>query len=464
MDLVLLRQTLTYYDEILKNAGTHQDIPNICEEFGLPPPPVDGTKLEKYAHSFDALPDEALPKLAEDLLVRFPPSAEKRNEIQDILWSSLTEPEIPKRSRREVARVLSIKDICVDHEKFNCLLDRLWVLEPDASMVEKILDPSYQSLRSAIEKHVYRNPEDWSVEDLFDKLGALDASNRRFVLFLEGLASADVLLDESAQRHFVDLVNGPLRACGIELRETDMAGGYPVYHVLSIGLTKGRPKNLIFASHLKPDIRFRDAVNNDIEIVTNANKVLVYDRSIPTEGLRWSDLQRWWSETKKIPNDDNAKKTLYKRLRESLPENSPPQASFFEAFYHGFGKAIPTLPALLPEVWLHWDPKTVQERGVNALTRYRMDFLLLISSAVRVVIEVDGMHHYAQPQGKADGNKYAAMVAADRELKLSGYEVFRFGTDELNRNGSGQIVQRFFTALFDRYRVPVHPCPRPESQ
>lgn len=456
MDFVRLRKTLNPYVEILKNHGTHEDLPDICEEFGLPPPPADGTKLERIAHSFDALPDATLSKLAERLLVRFPPSPQERNEIQDILWSSVAAPEIPKRSRREVARVLSIEDICVDREKFNFLLDSLWVLETHATTVEELLSLSSHSLRSAIEKHVYRNPEDWSVEDLFDKLSALNASNRRFVLFLEGLASADVLLDEPAQRNFVGLVNGPLRACGVELRETGMDGGYPVFQVQSISLTKGRPKNLIFASRLKPDLRFRDAVNNDIEIVTNADKVLVYDRPIPPEGLRWSDLQSWWSETRRIPNDDNAKKTLYARLRESLPNNSPPQALFFNAFYSGFGTAVPNLPALLPEVWLHWDPKTARERGVDALTRFRMDFLLLLSSAVRVVIEVDGMHHYAQPQGRADGYRYAAMVAADRELKLAGYEVYRFGTEELNRNGSKQTVQRFFAALFNRYGVPVN--------
>ena len=43
-----------------------------------------------------------------------------------------------------------------------------------------------------------------------------------------------------------------------------------------------------------------------------------------------------------------------------------------------FGEAIPDLPALLPEVWLHWDPQTVSERGREALLRFRMDFLLLL--------------------------------------------------------------------------------------
>lgn len=457
MDFVRLRKTLNFCVEVLKNAGTHEELPDICKELGLPSLPVDGTKRERITNSFDALPDAALPRLAELFLDRFPPSPGKRNEIQDILWSSVAAPEIPKRSRREVARVLSIENICVDQEKFNCLLDRLWVLETHAPTVEEFLSFSSHSLRSAIEKHVYRNPEDWSVEVLFDKLGALNASNQRFVLFLEGLASADVLLDESAQRRFVDLVNAPLSTCGVELRETGMDGGYPVFHVLSIGLPTGRPKNLIFASPLKPDLRFRDAVNNDIEIVTNAEKVLVYDRPIPVEGLRWSDLQGWWSETRKIPNNENAKKKLYTRLRESLPENSPSQTLFFDAFYHGFGRAVPNLPVLLPEVWLHWDPKTARERGVDALTRFRMDFLLLLPHAVRVVVEVDGMHHYAQPHGQADGIKYAEMVAADRELKLAGYDVYRFGTAELHRNESRQMVRRFFVGLFNRYGVPIQP-------
>ena len=86
-----------------------------------------------------------------------------------------------------------------------------------------------------------------------------------------------------------------------------------------------------------------------------------------------------------------------------------------------------------------------------------MDFLLLLPHAVRVVVEVDGMHHYAQTHGQADGSKYAAMVAADRELKLAGYEVYRFGTAELHRNGSRHMVQRFFYNLLRRYRVPVQP-------
>jgi hypothetical protein len=215
----------------------------------------------------------------------------------------------------------------------------------------------------------------------------------------------------------------------------------------------GTPKNLVFASPCKPDIRIVDAVNNDIEIVKNADKVLVYDRPIGEEGIRWRDLQAWWADREGTENDDKAKRCLYRRLKESLPPTSPPQAALFDAFHHGFGAAVPDLPALLPEVWLHWDPKTVRERGPDALLRFRMDFLMLMPMSVRVVIEVDGKHHYARKNGSADPKRYAAMMEADRDLRLAGYEVYRFGAVELASEDAASRVKGFFEALFDRHGV-----------
>lgn len=148
-----------------------------------------------------------------------------------------------------------------------------------------------------------------------------------------------------------------------------------------------------------------------------------------------------------------AKRSLYARLKSSLPHNSPPQTLLFEAFFEGFRSAVPNLPALLPEVWLHWDPRTVKERGRDALLRFRMDFLLLLPQGVRVVIEVDGKHHYADATGKADVNRYSQMVKADRELKLAGYEVFRFGALELKTSTAKNDVKAFFEALFKHYGV-----------
>lgn len=54
-----------------------------------------------------------------------------------------------------------------------------------------------------------------------------------------------------------------------------------------------------------------------------------------------------------------------------------------------------------------------------------MDFLMLLPNGVRVVLEVDGKQHYAGTDSKADPDKYAAMAAADRDLRLLGSSLMR---------------------------------------
>ncbi|MFB7049542.1 hypothetical protein ACFCX7_25720 [Streptomyces microflavus] len=83
------------------------------------------------------------------------------------------------------------------------------------------------------------------------------------------------------------------------------------------------------------------------------------------------------------------------------------------------------VPALLPEIWLHWDPKTLRQRGARAMQNLRMDFLMLLPGTRRVVLEVDGMQHYTRNGGtEPDSAQYAATMAGDRDLKFRGYEVF----------------------------------------
>lgn len=454
MDYAHLRNLLKPLVAGLNDASTHLRLPALCEELGLPTPAADGSKRERITASFDAVADTDLPAVASKLLERYPPSASTRNQIQDTLWGN-SGPSIPKRYRREVARRLNDEELYRDPRRFDELLERLWILDEDDWML--LLGGTPTGLRAEIQQHVHRHPEDWPAEMLFDQLGAYEASDWRFARFIEGLASAEVRPDEDAQRHFVACVNESLRSCGVALRETGTEGGYPVFTLVSLHVaTKGRPKNLIFASPEKPDLRFRDALDNDVEIVTNADKVLVYDRPIGNDGLRWNSLQQWWGENEQIADATQAKRSLYARLKASLPHNSPPQVLLFNAFFEGFRSAVPNLPALLPEVWLHWDPCTVKERGRDALLRFRMDFLLLLPQGVRVVIEVDGKHHYADTAGTADSQRYAQMVKADRELKLAGYEVFRFGAAELQTRTDKADVKTFFESLFKRYGVSTN--------
>jgi very-short-patch-repair endonuclease len=437
----------------LSQRFPHSELPSICESLGLPTPGVEGSKRERIEASYAAASDTDLPRVAENVLRFFPPSADLRNRIQDVIWTGISCPEIPKRYRHELSRNLSAEDLYLDAGHLEALLDRFWVIDDDP--FAELLSGHPTGLRAEIHQHVFRNPGDWSVEYLFERLGAFECSDYRFVLFLEGLASADVRPDVDNQTRFVQLVNKSLRPCNVELRETGMDGGYPVFEVawVSSGV-QGKPKNLIFASQIKPDLRFRDAVNNDVEIVSNADTVLVYDRAISSGGLLWRDLQDWWAQREQL-SADVAKKTLYRRLLASLPPNSPPQRLVFENYFSHFGHAIPVLPALLPEVWLHWDPKTAKQRGRDALLRFRMDFLMLLPNNIRVVIEVDGRHHYADENGESSPRKYAAMASADREVSLAGYDVYHFGASELSGESAGPVVADFFERLFKLHHVTL---------
>ena len=439
------------------------DLPELCDSIELPLAP-DNPALNKreYLQSrIDQLQDN--PELTRQVAAHFVeryPVVEQQDEavfkIEELLWKNSDYPIISKKVRREIADGLEGEELWVDADGFLNALSRLWVLEDPANMFLRELGVGHgsNSLRRQIQQHLINN-SDWSPNCFFTELGALDCSNKRFGRLIEALIDPAVRPDETSQHSFAEAVNSVLSPHSLELAETGNEDGYPTYTLQATGTgAAGQPKNLIFASSVKPDLRFRDAVTNDIEIVTNADKVLVYDRPIPDTGLRWRDLQDWWKEHNECGTDDEAKKTLYNHLILSLPEKSPPQKLLFTAFYEHFGKAVPNLPALLPEVWLHYDPKTIKQRGRDALLRQRMDFLLLISPSTRIVLEVDGKHHYSDKTGRADPSAYAEMVAADRNLRLCGYDVYRFGGSELQENSAAQgLVKTFFEDLFKKHNL-----------
>jgi very-short-patch-repair endonuclease len=81
-----------------------------------------------------------------------------------------------------------------------------------------------------------------------------------------------------------------------------------------------------------------------------------------------------------------------------------------------------------------------------------MDFLLLLPNRARVVIECDGIQHYANDNGRASPRRYAEMVAEDRELRLRGYEVYRVGGQELQEPAHAKkVLSSFFDSLAERH-------------
>ncbi|MGW5736266.1 MULTISPECIES: hypothetical protein [Streptomyces] len=160
-------------------------------------------------------------------------------------------------------------------------------------------------------------------------------------------------------------------------------------------------------------------------------------------------------------DDAEACRHLYTRLKASLAKNSPPEHDFFKAYCARISRpAGLEQPALLPQVHLHYDPYTKRERGGSSqLVRERMDFLMLLPNAVRAVLEIDGIQHYSTEDEYTDAGrtkvrhlastrKYATMMAADRRLRLAGYEVHRFGGVEFTDSASvSGMVDDFFDQL-----------------
>ena len=220
----------------------------------------------------------------------------------------------------------------------------------------------------------------------------------------------------------------------------------------------GELKNIIFASAgPKPEIVLRDAVNNVVEIVKNSEHCLVYDRPLLEDGLSWQDLVTWWSSPpRSTDSEPDQARSLYRRLSLSLGGNDY-ERRVFRAYCKRYrGPAGMAVPALIPQVYLHFDPFTAGERRrlgkPGRLNRERMDFLLLLPNRVRIVIEVDGKQHYADGE-TASPTRYSEMVAEDRALRLGGYEVFRFGGYELAQPDAETMLDQFFDDLLARYAV-----------
>jgi very-short-patch-repair endonuclease len=329
-------------------------------------------------------------------------------------------------------------------------LNRVWDLDSMPST-----DSRFKTASGDIWQHMINN-SDWDEVYLYEKyLELMIAPDDGFIKFLEQVVHPLVRQQEE-QDEYIEFINKHLVYDGYKFALTDNISGFPIYRIDKVlDGVQGNVKNLIFASvGQKPEIVISDSINNDIRIVRHEENCLVYNRNISNTGLYWADLVTWWAELNGVsePNIETEKQ-LYVRLFQTLA--SPPEKVLFKSYFKCFKDLFDkNFPALIPQVYLHYDPYTIRQRaGKPYLSRQRMDFLLLFSNKQRVVLEVDGKQHYSD-NDVSSPKKYAEMVQADRELKLSGYEVYRFGGYELMDEEAGEkIVKEFFEGLFKKHGV-----------
>ncbi|MEU9019175.1 hypothetical protein [Actinomadura sp. NPDC048394] len=313
-------------------------------------------------------------------------------------------------------------------------------------------DPRFATAAQDIGQHRWLN-DDWNDDWIFHdtRFGLVDQDDK-LLRFLAEMLHPSVRTDLAEIKRLQEFLNGVLVHDGYEIVQVDVISGAPVFDHRLIGSgVPGALKNLIFAAiGPKPDIVLDDAVNNDLRIVRNAHNCLVYDRALAAHGLTWAELSDWWADRQGMTGEPDP--DISRRLDRSLGDNDA-ERRILRSYADRYVRLGPDIPALIPQVYLHYDPYTAAERRTpGPLARQRMDFLLLLPHRARVVIECDGRQHYAGDDGRADPRRYAAMMAEDRDLRLKGYEVYRFGGAELtDPRATHRMLDAFFDRLHRRY-------------
>lgn len=399
-----------------------------------------------------------LVKMKEEEIVEL--SKKIAKEAEDVTFNKQMEEylgdeifEFSYVTRRKLAEYLSECPNFAGKMKLDELLNSIWNMNEFCTRDEVtfIFDP--MTLGEYIVNHVVTNGDISYKDMLLDILQFKYISDNSLIKFLEKMVNPEVRTGEE-QIQYVKGINSIINADGFELVITGKISNEPIYKISKQRKISGNIKNLIFAPMgKKPDIVIDDAIANDIKIIGDMDNCLLYNFEPNADGLMWNTLVKWWEN---IHPSSNIQQDLFKRLLNSL--DSQPEKDFFTQYYKIY-QSVNEYPALIPQVYLHYDPHAKTWRGNNVVyTHQRMDFLMLLPRGVRVVIEIDGKQHYSE--GNISSPKlYAEMVADTRKLQLKGYEVYRFGGYEFCGNSKiKEMVQSFFDTLFEKYSIEIKTC------
>lgn len=121
-----------------------------------------------------------------------------------------------------------------------------------------------------------------------------------------------------------------------------------------------------------------------------------YNRSIPSSGMMWNDLVEWYAAENNLADDQNPEVAFITRLCDYLDTSfkangakAGPETWMLQAYYNLKKELGIDLPALIPQVYLYYDPQTLKQRGYKLFEHQKMDFLMIFSHKDRIVIEID---------------------------------------------------------------------------
>ncbi len=438
------------------------DLPTICERLQIP----CNNDLEPM-HSKATYLKSGINKMKDKEVIELIKAIVSNNDCPELLeqidrYLEIELFEITTVTRRKVLNWLSEQIDLEGELRIDKFLNRIWDLKNMPSIYGEI------NREEDILRHMVRNDDLTYKQLLEDVIKVIYVSDSTFKRFIEELVYPDVR-DNKRQKEYVDILNSFLKDDGYSLLYANHVSGSPIFilqkNVRGVG---NEVKNIIFAGiGGKPDVVLEDSLSNTIKLIDNGVDCLIYNQLITASGLTWRELVTWWGNTD-IYSENDADR-LFERLIKSMDSNS--EKNFMWVYYQCFIKERNNLdlPALIPQVYCHYDPKSAGMRNGVVYVHQRMDFLMLFSDRQRVVIEIDGMQHYSEEQeldvmiderrckikrNISSSKKYAEMVEDDRKLKLYGYNVFRFGGYEFlaEQRPKSRII-KFFEELFKLYNV-----------
>ena len=357
--------------------------------------------------------------------------------------------DIKMATRRELLNwIVSNSGIEGKLQNFHTFVSQVWDLQ---CIGVKIFDGTLCKADEFILQHMVRNNDITYQECLEDYLDFMYVSDDMICKFLEILVDPNTRYDYE-QESYVTEINKIIGSNGFRLVQNGNIAGNPTYKIerFSNQGVDAAIHNIIFgACGVKPDIVIEDALSNKLRIIGDTSNCLFYNHTIGTVGLSWRDMIVWWNQGEEEYTLDTQKE-LVSRFKASL--DSEPEKIFLTTYYNSvYCQKNDNLPALIPQVYCHYDPKSAGMRKGKLYVVQRMDFLMLLPDGVRIIIEIDGKQHYSE-EDKSSPSKYAEMVESDRKLKLYGYEVFRFGGYEfLDDNHPRDKINDFLQLLFRKY-------------
>lgn len=424
------------------------DLKDVCKNYGIEPDeglnPMSSKRIY-VDNGLNKLQDEDIWKLAGQIVKEFE-SKELIKELEPYLGD--TKLEFSFVTRRRIIDYVNLSGNMEGNMKLDNFLSCIW------NMKETVDIFTGMTVGEEIVAAVKDNKSMTYRELLTDRLEVKYLPDELFSKFLECLALPEAR-DGEVQKEYVKGINDIIKEDGYELYVDSLVSGTPQYRIGKRIYADIELKNLIFAPiGVKPDIVIENSISNELKLVGDTDNCLLYNFDNNADGLTWTTLINWWKNSSKEENID-PEMGLYNRLKGSL--DSDIEKIFFRVYYNYYRHPVKRdIPALIPQVFLHYDPRSkFQRNGKTIYTHQRMDFLMLLPGGIQIVFELDGQQHYTE-NGKGEPRLYAEMVKDDRDLRLKGYEVYRFGGYEfLNKNNAKQMICEFFDRIFVRYNIEV---------